>query len=222
MKSRLRFVLLLSAFAVIFAVSSASFAQIKVGGYKVVKVDDAAAVAAADFAVEAQTDKTGMDIELGEIVKAERQIVQGSNYRLCMMVSSGGDEAFYVQAVVYQDLKRAYRLTSWTDSKCGETAIVPLVQPIMVGGFSKAPKTDAQVIAAANFATSAQSKKEDAEFSVDEIVKAERQVVQGMNYRICMRVNVEGDEPIMVTASVYQDLKRKYTLSIWKVGPCKA
>ncbi|MBK9437060.1 MAG: hypothetical protein IPN51_03570 [Chloracidobacterium sp.] len=35
----------------------------------------------------------------------------------------------------------------------------------------------------------------------------ERQVVQGMNHRICMRGKVEGDEPQMVAAVVYPDRK---------------
>lgn len=222
MKSDKSYAILAFAFVVVLTFASASFAQIKVGGYKAVSVEDATVVAAADFAVAAQTDKTEVEIELGEIVKAERQVVQGSNYRLCMLVSSGGDEAFYVQAVVYRDLKRAFKLTSWAESNCGETAVVPVVQPIIVGGYSKALKDDVQVISAANFATSAQSKKEDTEFSVDEIVKAERQVVQGMNYRICMRVNVEGDEPMMVSAIVYQDLKRNYKLSSWKEAVCSS
>ena len=220
MKTNKNAAVLASAFAIVLTLASASFAQIKVGGYKAVSVEDAAVVAAADFALAAQSEKTEVEIELGEIVKAERQVVQGSNYRLCMMVNSGGDEAYFVQAVVYQDLKRAYKLTSWAESNCGETAAVPVVQPIIVGGYSKALKTDAQVISAAKFAASTQSKKEDAEFSVDEIVKAERQVVQGMNYRLCMRVDVEGDEPIMVSAVVYQDLKRNYKLSSWMATPC--
>ena len=41
-----------------------------------------------------------------------------------------------------------------------------------------------------------------------------------MNYRICMRVKVEGDEPQMVAAVVYQDLKRNYSLSSWKETDC--
>lgn len=214
--------LLLSAFALLLTFTSANFAQM-VGGYRVVAKTDAAAIAAANYAITAQSDKTDMDYELDEIIKAERQVVQGSNYRLCMEVNTGGDESFFVQAVVYVDLKAKYRLTSWAKSTCGDVAAAPaapLTKPIMVGGYSLAPKTDALVVGAAKYAASAQSTKMDTEFSVNEIIKAERQVVAGMNYRICMRVDVEGDEPIMVSALVYQDLKRNYTLSAWTAGPC--
>lgn len=221
MKLNKNVALLLSAFALVLTFTTASFAQM-VGGYKVVASTDAGAVAAADFAVEAQTEKSGTEYTLEAIVKAERQVVQGSNYRLCMEVGTGGDDTSFVQAVVYVDLKGNKKLSSWVDSTCGETAAAP-VAPVsrpMVGGFSPAPKTDAMVVAAANFAAMAQSKKMDSQFEVGQIVKAERQVVAGMNYRICMQVNVEGDEPIMVSAVVYQDLKRNYSLSSWTATPC--
>ncbi|MBK9437062.1 MAG: hypothetical protein IPN51_03580, partial [Chloracidobacterium sp.] len=51
---------------------------------------DAGAVAAADFAIEAQSEKTEKEYTLEDIVKAERQVVQGSNYRLCLKVSVDG------------------------------------------------------------------------------------------------------------------------------------
>lgn len=219
MKSNNLSAIMLSAFAVILTFASASFAQM-VGGYKVVAKTDSGVVAAADFAIQAQSEKTEKGYELAEIVKAERQVVQGSNYRICMEVSADGSDTFYVQAVVYVDLKNNRKLTSWADSSCGESAAAPVTKPIIVGGFGNAPISDAQVVSAANFAVKAQAKKMATEFEVVEILRAERQVVQGMNYRICMLVNVEGDEPFMVSTIVYQDLKRNYSLSSWKESEC--
>lgn len=214
-----RTAVLVSALAVVFTFASASFAQM-VGGYKVVAKTDAGAVAAAEFAVEAQSEKTGSEISLEDIVKAERQVVQGSNYRLCLEVSTDGGDTTYVQANVYVDLKNNRKLSKWADSTCGETAAAPVDKPIMVGGYGSVAKTDATVIAAAKFAIAKQSETADSELSLGKIVKAERQVVAGMNYRICMTVNVEGDEPQTVTAIVYQDLKRNYSLSSWKAAAC--
>jgi cystatin-C len=209
-----------SALAVVLTFASAGFAQM-VGGYKVVAKTDAAAVAAAEFAVEAQSEKTGSEFLLEEIIKAERQVVQGSNYRLCLEVSANGSDTYYVQATVYVDLKNNRKLSKWEDSTCGETAAAaPLDKPIMVGGYGSVAKTDATVIAAAKFAIAKQSETSDSELSLGKIVKAERQVVAGMNYRICMNVNVEGDEPMSVIAIVYQDLKRNYSLSSWKAAAC--
>lgn len=211
---------MVSALAVVFTFASASYAQM-VGGYKVVAKTDAGAVAAANFAVEAQSEKTGSEISLEDIVKAERQVVQGSNYRLCMEISTDGGDTTFVQAVVYVDLKGNRKLSKWEDSTCGETAAAaPVDKPIMVGGYGSVAKTDATVIAAAKFAITKQSETADSELSLGKIVKAERQVVAGMNYRICMNVNVEGDEPMSVIAVVYQDLKRNYSLSSWKAADC--
>lgn len=119
MKSNIKLAVVL---AVIFGCAAAVQAQAppRTGGYREIAKNDAGAVAAANFAITAQSAKTGNTFELHEIIKAERQVVAGTNYKLCMQVSADGDEAFFVQAVVYVDLKRNSKLTSWADSDCGD------------------------------------------------------------------------------------------------------
>jgi hypothetical protein len=119
MKTHVKFAFAIAALAAIICFGAEARAQ-KVGGYKEISKTDAGAVAAADYAIKAQSEKTGYKFELGEIVKAERKVVAGTNFRLCMEVSADGDEAFFVQAVVYLDLKKNYKLTSWADSDCGD------------------------------------------------------------------------------------------------------
>lgn len=119
MKTNVRFAVAVAVLGLVFGCAAAQ-AQIKTGGYKEISKTDAGAVAAADFAITAQSKKTGYTFELLELIKAERQVVAGTNYRLCMQVAADGDEPFYVQAVVYFDLKKNYKLTSWADSDCGE------------------------------------------------------------------------------------------------------
>jgi hypothetical protein len=120
MKRNKKLAVALAVIGVIFGCAAAAQAQIKTGGYKEISKTDAGAVAAADFAITAQSDKTGHAFELLDLVKAERQVVAGSNYKLCMQVSADGDEVFFVQAVVYVDLKKNSKLTSWADSDCGD------------------------------------------------------------------------------------------------------
>lgn len=120
MKRNMKLVVVLAAMAVIFGCAAAAQAQIKTGGYKEISKTDAGAVAAANFAITAQSTKTGYTFELLDLAKAERQVVAGSNYKLCMQVSADGDEPFFVQAVVYVDLKNNRKLTSWADSDCGD------------------------------------------------------------------------------------------------------
>lgn len=97
-------------------------AQIKLGGYKPAQIDDERVVAAANFAVSkrAETNTEQEGLTLDSIDKAEMQTVAGINYRLCMTVSLD-EESQQVQAVVYQNLKQVYSLTSWTPVEtCGE------------------------------------------------------------------------------------------------------
>lgn len=111
-----------AVFAVFFACVTAVSAQ-KVGGYREAAVDDEGVVAAAEFAVGERSEKNEVSLEIVSIHKAERQVVQGTNYRLCIevkVVEEGNDDTQFVQAVVYQDLKRVYKLSSWKPDECGE------------------------------------------------------------------------------------------------------
>ena len=97
----------------------------KLGGYKEIAKDDEGAVAAAEFAVKAQSEKKETTYTLVSVEKAETQVVAGINYRLCLKVSfrKEGEEAETTQAVrvvVFRSLQREYSLTSWAEEECGE------------------------------------------------------------------------------------------------------
>lgn len=125
MKNKSNVLFIIAAFLFIFAASSDAFSQIKVGGYKTIAETDAGAVAAADFAAEAQGKKQNAEITVNYIHKAESQLVQGTNFRLCMEVSiANADESVeykqMVLAVVYRNLKQQYSLSKWTEEECAE------------------------------------------------------------------------------------------------------
>ena len=110
-----------SLFAVVLILKLAAFAQIKTGGYKAAKTDDARVVAAANFAVdkrvETNTEQEGLT--LASIDKAETQVVAGTNFRLCLTVSIE-DESQQIETIVFQDLKQNFSLKSWTVKDCAE------------------------------------------------------------------------------------------------------
>lgn len=93
------------------------------GGNSKKPVDSPEVKRAAAFAIEAQAEKTEVSFELLEILTAESQVVAGTKYTMCLKVSSAGEgeEAaeYFVMAVVAQDLKKNYKLISWSDSDCG-------------------------------------------------------------------------------------------------------
>jgi hypothetical protein len=69
-----------------------------------------------NFAVDAQAERKNLTIDLIAVEKAESQVVAGTNYRLCLKVTTSGadDEAdvtITVRVVVYRNLKGEYSLT---------------------------------------------------------------------------------------------------------------
>lgn len=222
----IQFTVLMMVFAVVLACTAQGLAQTPptVGGYRKVEVTNEYARAAAEWAVRERMDKTGAAIELLSLVQAERQTVQGANYRLCMQINTEGDDentVTHVRAGVYMDLKKNYKLTSWAaNSDCAKPAASTAATPIQVGGFRAIAKTDPNAVAAADFAIKTQSAKTGYTYELHELSKAERQVVAGTNYKLCMQVSADGDEAFWVQAVVYVDLKKNSKLTSWADSEC--
>lgn len=119
----------LSAAAMAFAAFclAPSFSQAQMtGGYSDVSKTDKAVVAAANFAVKTQSKK-GAALKLVSIASAQRQVVAGSNYQMCLVVNSAKKRREAV-AVVYQNLQNQLKLTSWTPGKCS-VAVADIAAP---------------------------------------------------------------------------------------------
>ncbi len=89
-----------------------------------------------------------------------------------------------------------------------------------VGAYSKAETDDSDVAAAANFAMKAREKTlrktdKDAMVSLLEIVKASKQVVAGINYKMRLKVYIN-DKDQLVEVVVWKKLSDDYELSSWK------
>jgi len=94
-----------------------------------------------------------------------------------------------------------------------------------VGGYSTTDVESDAVQEAATFAIEAQAEKSSKEIVLDEVLKAEVQVVAGRNYKLCMRVNSEAGEgqdavSLVIQAVVYVDLKGNKKLSSWTISEC--
>ena len=120
MKNKL---IIISVFTVLFlGVASSAAAQTDqiVGGYGDLSAESKDARQAADFAVKARSTKTGKNITLVRITKAEQQVVAGLNYRICMSVREGHKKPYTVTAVVYQNLKNRRTLSKWRRGDCAD------------------------------------------------------------------------------------------------------
>ena len=126
MKKGLRKTYTLAVFFVALTCAVSAFGQIKTGGYKAVSVEDAGVKKAANFAVETKADELQQAIQLEEIMTAERQTVAGTNYRLCLLISSttenDEDITLFIKTVIHKNLKGELKITGWDEDpdECGE------------------------------------------------------------------------------------------------------
>lgn len=91
------------------------------GDYGEISKTDKTVVAAANFAVRAQSRK-GATLKLVSIERAKRQIVAGSNYQMCLVVKRANKRQEAV-AVIYRNLQNQFKLTSWTPGKCSAATV---------------------------------------------------------------------------------------------------
>lgn len=126
MKNNLRIIFTLTAFCVVFGCAVSVFGQIKAGGYKTASISDAGVKAAADFAIATKAAEFDQDLTLDSILKAETQVVAGTNYRLCLQITAPSDTegdddiTINIKTVIYRNLKGKYKMTSWEDEDCAE------------------------------------------------------------------------------------------------------
>jgi hypothetical protein len=90
----------------------------------------------------------------------------------------------------------------------------------VAGGYVDADATNADVVAAANFALKKRGKAQKAVVSLVSISRARMQVVAGTNYEVCVEIDVKrkADKKAdrqFARAVVYRNLKNKFSLTSW-------
>lgn len=127
MNKNFKAAIILVAFCAIFAHAAVCSAQVIVGGYREISKTDEIVAAAANFAVQTQAQQSPF-LKLVSIERVSRQIVQGSNYKMCLIVTAK-NERQEATAVVYHNLQNELSLTSWTPGKCSTGAAAAASQP---------------------------------------------------------------------------------------------
>lgn len=94
----------------------------------------------------------------------------------------------------------------------------------LAGGYKAVAVDDASVVAAADFAITAEAQKNEETIRLISIQRAEQQVVAGMNYRLCLKVEVSSQDSDAkernVQVVVYRNLKGEHSLTSWEVSDC--
>ena len=178
--------------------------------YKAVEIDDLGADLAAQNAVIQQSEKTKGKITFGEMIKVEDKEPKlgARDFRLCMSVVNNGKPG-RAQALVSMDQYMNYKLVSWADTKCGESA----------DGFTTVSNSDAGIGLAADFAVEKHSKDTKIPHKLASIIKAENKGMFAMTYRVCMNVSEEGKTQgiqAVVTMDQYSNMK----LVSWEHSTC--
>ena len=188
------------------------------GGYSVISSNEPVVKEIAQFATSAlsQGANKAVPFVLVNVVKAERQVVGGINYRLQMELKDNADSTDSIVCNIVVFVPRGpMSLTSTrqiTSSDCnppiGVTAVdepaldileTPLApppdSPILLGGYRVISSNEPEVLEIAKFATSAlsQGANKASPFFLSKVVKAERQVVAGFNYRLQMELKDNAD-----------------------------
>ena len=115
-------VVVLFVLAIAFAGIATSAQQ--TGGWREIDKAREDAVAAAEFAVKAQSEAKEMTYKLVSVAHAETQTVAGIKYRLCLKVGyhkqdDDVDTTEFVRVEVFRSLQNQYSLTSWNQEDCG-------------------------------------------------------------------------------------------------------
>lgn len=104
-------------------------------------------------------------------------------------------------------------------ASASESRVSAQNEPI-AGGYARLAVKSKDARTAADFAINAQSTADKKKYFFVKILKAETQVVAGLNYRVCMLVRERKGRSKSVTAVVYKDLQNNLSLTAWKAGGC--
>ena len=88
----------------------------------------------------------------------------------------------------------------------------------ITGGYGDASASSKEVKRAAKFAVEQRTLRTGNKVALVRVVKAEMQVVAGLNYRMVLRVSDKWGRRRTATAVVYQELKNRLSLTSWKPG----
>jgi len=112
--------LLVPLYSLILVLAFGAFAEVP-GVYRMVPNDDPESLAAAKAAVRLEGEKLGKNVVFSSMVYAQRQVVSGTNYKLCMKVRANGSSK-RAEAVIHRNPQKQYSLTSWNWGQCTKPA----------------------------------------------------------------------------------------------------
>lgn len=91
----------------------------------------------------------------------------------------------------------------------------------IVGGYGDISVRSRDARSAASVAVTQHNRGIRDKVTLVKILKAEQQVVAGMNYRVCLQIKTRRGVSRTITAVVYQPIRKKMRLTDWEAGGCR-
>lgn len=201
-----------------------------VGGFSPAKVDDSDVLKMADFATTAVSASSNSGpLKLIKIVKAETQVVAGTNYKLNLELANtnAGENAAPIpcEVVIFDQPWTNTRkmIRSSCSPKRKTTRQIPGGSSTLPGGFASLDVNSKNVKEIASFATTAISANTNSgPVTLIKVIKAESQVVAGENFKLTMELDpVEGDNILCEVVVFDQPWTNTRKLSESKCFPVK-
>ncbi|URE37927.1 Cysteine proteinase inhibitor [Musa troglodytarum] len=152
---------------------STSHAQSPGGWHPIPDLSDPHVREIAVFAVSKYNVQENKGLELSQVLAGQQQVVSGMNYNLTLLVKDGLSTAKCV-AVVYESLKGEKELKSFV-----------LIHE-KVGGWTPVDVNNPHVHDITVFAVSEHNKEAKEHLTLVNVVKAQSQVVAGVNYKLLL------------------------------------
>jgi hypothetical protein len=97
--------------------------------------------------------------------------------------------------------------------------VVPGTLAQTPGRYRLVPNDDSESVAAARFAVREEGQKLGKSITLTSVVYAQKQVASGTNFKLCIKMKVNGTSKRAETV-VNRDLQKKYSLTSWRWGEC--
>jgi hypothetical protein len=165
----------------------ASIRQPLLGGYTPAMVDAADVKRVAAFATSAISASDSGPVKLIRIRRAWKQVVSGTNYKLILeLLTTYTGQVLRCEVIVFdQSWTNTLQLTSFTFISKRERRQIP-------GGYVIRDVNDPDVNEMAAFASSILTANSHPHLALIKILKAESQVVAGMNYKMALLLFASG------------------------------
>ncbi|KAK9089833.1 hypothetical protein Scep_028915 [Stephania cephalantha] len=151
----------------------------KVGGFKLVDPRDPHIVEIGRFAVDQYNKQAHKSLVFKSVIQAQVQIVNGRNYKVTIRVADGGT----YEALVYEALNGQKTLNK------------PFKAVVSIpGGYLPADPNDPHIVDTGRYAVDEYNKRTHMDLKFVNVIKAETQVVSGVNYRLVVTARNKNDQ----------------------------